>query len=308
MISFTTTSKDSHGQDLRLPSFQMDLKVLSQKLQLLSSLEVMETSVKPLTQLPLQEKLRTELMRMFKVSLTRTLIDSTGQDLRSLSSQTDLRLLSHHLSTKDIELETTETSVKPSAPKLSLERRLTVLMRRFTVLLTPWSIELTGTDPKSHSCLTDLRLLSHLPSINTEDTTETSVRPSDPKLLPERKLTESMKKFTVLPTPWLIELTGTDPKSHSSLTDPRLLSHLPFTNTEETTETSVRPSAPKLSLERRLTVSMPKFTDSPTPWSTESTGTDPRSLSSLTDPRSPSQLPSTNIMLTNTLTILLTRR
>jgi hypothetical protein len=170
------------------------------------------------------------LTQSIMITLTITFMNQRVKQETLFLSLIDLHM--HHLSSKDIELvlDTTEILVKHSDLKLLLERKLTVSMRKFTVLLIQWLTELTGTDLKSHSCQTDLRSLSHLPFINTEDTTETLVKPSAPKLLPERRLMASMRKFTVSLTPWWTESTGIDPRSHSSLTDPRLLSHLPSTN------------------------------------------------------------------------------
>jgi hypothetical protein len=270
------------------------------------------TSAKPLihrlNKLLKDQRRSTELTLMFMISSTRTSKDSLGQDLRNHSLLMAPELPSHLLSFQDPDLTLVKPLIHRPSKLLKDQRVSTELMLMFMTSLTRTLIDLTGQDLRRPSSLTDPRLLSQLLFINIEDTTETSVKPLAPKLLPERRLMVSMLKSTVLPTPWLIESTGTDPRSLSSQTDPRLLSHLPFTNTEETTETSVRPSAPKLSLERRLTVSMPKFTDSPTPWLTESTGTDPRSLSSQMDPRLLSHLPFTNNMLTNTLKISLTRK
>lgn len=168
MTSSTTTSRDSLGQDPRSNLSQMALRLPS-KSQLPSLLTLRElvvvTSVKLLTQLLLLANRRMASMRMFMTLLTKTLRDSLGQDLRRLSFQTALRLLSLHPFTKDIEI--TEISVRPREPTLLLVPRLMVLMKRFTVLQTLWLIESTGTDQRSHSCLTDPNGTSQLPSTNT---------------------------------------------------------------------------------------------------------------------------------------------
>ena len=194
MISFITMLRDSLGQDLRRLSYQMDPKPPGMLLQPISSPEEETISVKPLTQLPLLERRRMVSMRMSKDSPTSTSRDSLGQDLRRPSSLTDPRLLSHHPFTKDI--ETIETSPKSK------------LMRRFTVLLTQWLIESTGTDLRSHSSQMDPSGTSQLLSNKLEETIEISVR------------SKSMKRSMALPTLWSTELTGTDQRSHSCQTDP----------------------------------------------------------------------------------------
>jgi hypothetical protein len=195
-------------------------------------------------------------MKTYKTLLINTLKDFHGQDLKQLLSQTVVKLLLklHQLFIKD--------STEILARKAS--------MKRFKISLTSMSKETVGQECMTLSSQMDLRLLSQqlLPqlSIKDKETAETSLRRT------------SMLRFTVSLTPWSTESTGTDLKSHSFQTDPKSLSlqlHL-FTKDKETEETSPRRT------------SMPRFTDLPTPWSTELTGTDPKSLSSLTDLKLPS--------------------
>jgi hypothetical protein len=146
------------------------------------------------------------------------------------------------------------------------QRRTSML--KSTVLQTPWLTESTGTDLKSHSFQTAPKLHSHQLHLFTKDK---EMEETSPKKT-------SMLRFTDLPTLWSTESTGIDLKSHLSQMDLKSLSlqlHL-FTKDKETEETSPRRT------------SMPRFTDLPTPWSTELTGTDPKSLSSQTDLKLPS--------------------
>jgi len=260
--------KDNHGQDQKSLLSQTVVKLLSKQHQY-------QLFIKDTTEI-LARKAST---KMFKISLTNMLKDNHGQEVKNLSFQTDLRLLSQllllQLSIKD--KETVETFLRRTS------------MPKFTDLPTPWSIELTGTDPKSHSSQTVPKLLSQLQplSIKLKETVEISPRKT------------SMLKFTVLPTPWLIESTGTDLKSHSSQTDLKLLSQLllhPFIKDKETEEISLKRT------------SMPRFTVLPTLWLTESTGTDPKSHSSKTVLKLLSQLQPLSIKTPPLSTILLTKK
>lgn len=192
------------------------------------------TSAKPLihrlNKLLKDQRRSTELTLMFMISSTRTSKDSLGQDLRNHSLLMAPELPSHLLSFQDPDLTLVKPLIHRPSKLLKDQRVSTELMLMFMTSLTRTLIDLTGQDLRRPSSLTDPRLLSQLLFINIEDTTETSVKPLAPKLLPERRLTVLMPKSTVLPTPWLIESTGTDPRSLSSQMDPRLLSHLPFTN------------------------------------------------------------------------------
>jgi len=239
------TLKDFHGQDLKPLLSQTVVKLL---------LKLHQLFIKDTTEI----LARKASMKMFKISLTSMSKDSHGQEVRLLSSQMDLKLLSQQL-LPQLSIKDKETA------EISLRR---TSMLRFTVSLTPWSTESTGTDPKSHSYQTVPKWLSHQlhPSIKDKETEEISPRRT------------STPKSTDLLTQWLTESTGTDLKSHSSQTVPKSLSHQLhlFTKDKETEETSPRRT------------SMPRFTDLPTPWSIELTGTDPKSHSSQMVPKLPS--------------------
>merc|ERR1740130_1880760 len=136
------------------------------------------------------------------------LIDSTGQEVKSNLFQMAPRLLSQllpqfQLSTKD--------------PVEIFPRRRSML--RFKVWQTPWSTDLTGQDPRSHSFQTVLKFLaSQLLHLSTKETEE---------IFPRKR---STLKFKVWPTPWSIDSTGQDPKNLSYQTVAKSLSQPLFIN------------------------------------------------------------------------------
>jgi len=85
------------------------------------------------------------LTKTSKISLTSTSRDLHGQDLRQLSFQTDPKLLSQ----LPIQLPTHIPFIKGEETAEISQRK--TLMKKSKVWQTPWLIDLTGQDPKSHS-------------------------------------------------------------------------------------------------------------------------------------------------------------
>jgi len=196
-ISLTRTSKDKPGQDLRKHSFQTVAKLLSQLLH------QFQHSIKDPEEL--STSLRKTLMPKFTDLPTPTSTECHGLDP-----------ISHSLTTDPTGNSQRDKPITKETVEIFLRRRS---MLRFKVWQTPWSTDLTGQDPRSHSFQTALKFLaSQLPHLSTKETEE---------IFPRRK---STLKFKVWPTLWSIDLTGQDPKGLSYQTEAKSLSQPLFIN------------------------------------------------------------------------------
>merc|ERR1740130_1374642 len=257
---------DSTGQEVKSNLFQMAPRLLS---QLLPQFQLS-------TKDPEETFLRRKLMRVFKISLTRTSKDKPGQDLRKHSFQMVAKLLSQQL------LQFQHSIKDPEELSISLRK---TLMPKFTDLPMLMSTECHGLDPISHSLITDPTGNSQRDKPITKETVE---------IFPRRR---SMLRFKVWQTQWSTDLTGQDPRSHSFQTVLKFLaSQLLHLSTKETEEIFPR---------RRSTL---KFKVWPTPWSIDSTGQDPKNLSYQTVAKSLSQPLFINIKRDKWKKILPTRK